>query len=104
MLVKGYCGLLMLNWNGTYVCVNKYTYEILCSGTKEECEIYFRQYINKLAERDVQKRGDFMATVDMELWNSEMQYESTFDQAEYERLKAKGYAEDEIAEIMEGQL
>lgn len=53
MLVKGYCGLLMLNWNGTYVCVNKYTYEILCSGTKEECDAYFRQYINKLAERDV---------------------------------------------------
>lgn len=51
---KSYCGLIMVRLRITkdYACIDKYTSEIKKRGTQSECDEYFKEYVNKIANKD----------------------------------------------------
>lgn len=50
--VRMYCGLMMFKRDDTWVCIDSYSRQIKYTGTYEECEIYFNNYIAELSNRD----------------------------------------------------
>lgn len=47
-----YCGLMMFQKENTWVCIDAYSKRIKFSGTYEECDRYFNNYIAELENRD----------------------------------------------------
>lgn len=50
--VRMYCGLMMFQRLDKWYCVDGYSMQVKCSGTYEECDEYFNNYIEELANRD----------------------------------------------------
>lgn len=51
MLLKAYCGLMLYQIQKTFICIDRYTNEVKCSGTLEKCSEYFNNYMDQVSER-----------------------------------------------------
>lgn len=48
---KAYCGLMLIAIENFYICVDRYTEQVKCSGSYEECNKYFNEYVERIRER-----------------------------------------------------
>lgn len=49
--MKFYCGLILTEVEGIYVCIDKYSSEIKCTGSYEKCNEYFEDYVRRISEK-----------------------------------------------------
>lgn len=49
--IKSYYGLTMLRYGKIYMCIDKYEEKVRCSGSLEDCNEYFKNFVDYITER-----------------------------------------------------